>query len=279
MLNQDDAAQFIEDGLANQGNIALLGGIGVDLDAGCGSSVQTEPVTFLLAARLLREKGIVEYAEAARKIKAEYIDAQFVLLGALDTNPSALAHNDIDAWVLEGLLEWPGHVIVEPWLERASVFVLPFYREGVPRSTHEAMAMAMTMGRAIITTDAPGCRETVVDGVNGYLVPVRDVDALVLAMARFLDNPERIAAIGLDSRRMAAQKFDVQKIDARLVDFFGPAMNQPLKRLAITGANRFIGRARCRAALAQQSMWQFVDRDHKACKQLGWRQRMGCGSP
>lgn len=132
-------------------------------------------MTFLLAARLLREKGIVEYAEAARLVKALHPEARFVLLGGLDPNPGGLGQPEVQSWVTEGLLEWPGHVAVKPWLAQTSVYVLPsYYREGVPRSTQEAMAM----GRAVITTHAPGCRETVDDGVNGFLVPVRDVPAL-----------------------------------------------------------------------------------------------------
>ena len=117
----------------------------------------------------------------------------------------------------EGLLEWPGHVQVQPWLAQASVFVLPSYREGVPRSTQEAMAMA----RAVITTDAPGCRETVVDGRNGYLVPVRNVEALAAAMLQFVEGPERIAVMGSESRRIAEQKFDVQVVNARLLRILG----------------------------------------------------------
>ena len=128
-----------------------------------------EPVTFLLAARLLKEKGITEYAEAARLVKLQHNSARFILLGGLDSNPGGLPEEQINDWVAQGILEWPGHVDVKPWLAQASVFVLPsYYREGVPRSTQEAMAM----GRPVITTDVPGCRETVEEGVNGFFVPV-----------------------------------------------------------------------------------------------------------
>src|SRR5690606_6595831 len=144
----------------------------------------TEPMCFLLVARLLREKGIVEYATAARSLKAAYPRARFVLLGGLDSNPGGLRRAQVQAWVDEGVLEWPGYVPVRPWLAQASVFVLPSSREGVPLSTQEAMAM----GRPVITTDVPGCRQTVRDGVNGYLVPPRDADALAEAMRRFLDE-------------------------------------------------------------------------------------------
>ena len=172
-----------------------------------------QPVTFLLAARLLREKGIVEYAEAARLVKARHSEVRFVLLGGLDPNPGGLSQAEVQAWAAEGLLEWPGHVAVKPWLTKTSVFVLPSYREGVPRSTQEAMAM----GRPVITTDAPGCRETVDEGVNGFLVPVRDVPALADAMLRFVQNPSLIESMGRESRRLAEMHFDVRKINAQLL--------------------------------------------------------------
>lgn len=212
-LNGDDIREFVSAGVVQESKVVSLGGIGVDLDAWAWAAPVTQPVTFLLVARLLREKGIVEYAEAARIIKAHHPDVRFMLLGALDPNPGSLALAEVQAWVAQGLLEWPGHVDVKPWLAQASVYVLPSYREGVPRSTQEAMAM----GRAVITTNAPGCRETVDDGVNGLLVPVRDVPALVAAMLRFIQNPELIASMGLESRRLAQERFDVVKVNAHLM--------------------------------------------------------------
>ena len=100
---------------------------------------------------------------------------------------------------------------------QTSVYVLPSYREGLPRSTQEAMAM----GRAVITTDAPGCRETVDDGVNGFLVPVRDVNALVAAMLRFIEKPDLIESMGQQSRRLAEERFDVRRINAKLLEVLG----------------------------------------------------------
>ncbi len=119
---------------------------------------------------------MLEFIHAARLIKERHPSTRFLLLGALDDNPGSLREADIQPWVKAGVIEWPGQVDVKPWLAQTSVFVLPsFYREGVPRSTQEAMAM----GRAVITTDVPGCRETVVDGINGFMVPPRDLPALV----------------------------------------------------------------------------------------------------
>lgn len=216
-LNGDDLAEFVEAGLVHQAKAVKLGGIGVDLADWPLAPPVTQPVTFLLAARLLREKGIVEYAEAARKVKARHPDVRFVLLGGLDPNPGGLDQSEVETWVKEGLLEWPGHVAVRPWLTQTSVFVLPSYREGVPRSTQEAMAM----GRAVITTDAPGCRETVDEGANGFLVPVRDVPALTEALLRFVEAPTLIATMGKESRRLAEKRFDVHAINARLLKILG----------------------------------------------------------
>jgi glycosyltransferase involved in cell wall biosynthesis len=217
-LNKDDIAEFVNGGLVAPAKVSCLGGIGIDLNDWPFSAPCTQPITFLLAARLLREKGITQYADAARIVKAKYPEVRFVLLGGLDPNPGGLKLAEVQAWVDESLLEWPGHVPVQPWLAKTSVYVLPsYYREGVPRSTQEAMAM----GRAVITTDAPGCRETVDDGVNGFLVPVRDVKALVSAMLRFVENPDLVESMGRQSRRMAEERFDVHIINASLLKVLG----------------------------------------------------------
>lgn len=217
-LNSDDIDQFVGADLVQASKVIKLGGIGVDLAEWPFMEPVVQPVTFLLAARLLREKGIVEYVEAARLVKARHPEIRFVLLGGVDPNPGALGQLEVEAWVAEGLVEWPGHVAVKPWLAQTSVYVLPsYYREGVPRSTQEAMAM----GRAVITTDAPGCRETVQKGVNGFLVPVRDVSALANAMLQFVETPGLIETMGLESRRMAEERFDAHKINARLLSILG----------------------------------------------------------
>lgn len=211
-LNQDDRREFVEGRLVLANRTVVLGGIGVDLEAWAPAPPVQAPVSFLLVARLLREKGIAEYVAAARRVRQRYPDVRFVLLGGLDTNPGALSREEVQSWVDEGILEWPGHVVVQPWMARASVFVLPSYREGVPRSTQEAMAM----GRPVITTDVPGCRDTVEDGVNGYRIPARNVDALVQAMLRFVENPATIPEMGAASRRIAEARFDVRKVDVQL---------------------------------------------------------------
>lgn len=213
-LNPDDQAELINARVLPASKSFLLGGIGVDLKRWMMAPPFFKPVTFLLVARLLRAKGICEYADAARIVKKKHSEVRFILLGGLDENPGSITSAEVQVWVNEGTLEWYGHVPVQPWLRRSSVYVLPSYREGVPASTQEAMAM----GRPVITTDVPGCRETVIDGVNGYLVPVRDAHALADKMCVFIKNPEYISRMGLESRRLAEERFDVHKVNQRLIN-------------------------------------------------------------
>ena len=236
-LNPDDEAQLVDAGLLPASKAFMLGGIGLDLAQWQPAAPVSEPPTFLLTARLLREKGVLEFANAARIVKSQHPQARFILLGVPDeANPGSITAAQAQAWVDEGLLEWPGFQPVAPWLVQASVFVLPsFYREGVPLSTQEAMEghcelrkrpgegvplstqEAMAMARPVITTDAPGCRETVVDGVNGFLVPPRNAQALAQKMCVFIEQPELIASMGQASRRLAQERFDVHQVNERLI--------------------------------------------------------------
>lgn len=218
--NEDDRELFISAGAVSAGRSIRVNGTGVDLHRWSPAPpVSNCGVTFLLAARLLREKGVVEFVEAARLVKEAHHEVRFILLGGLDTNPGALSSAEIGSWVAEGIVDWPGHVPdVRPWLAEASVFVLPsYYREGVPRSIQEAMAMA----RPIITTDAPGCRDTVIDGNNGFLIPVRSAEALAAAMERFVLQPELIDSMGQASRRMAEERFDAREINQAILREMG----------------------------------------------------------
>ena len=213
-LNQDDINEFSSRGILKPKNASLLGGIGVDLAEWVNTNPIQNPVTFILSARLLREKGIVDFVDAAKKVKSMYPETRFILLGGLDPNPSSLSLDEVAGWARSGVIEWPGHVEVKPWLAQASVFVLPsYYREGIPRSSQEALAMSLP----IITTDSVGCKETVVNGVNGYLVPIKNVDAIVEKMTLFVKNPDLIVEMGKQSRIIAEQKFsEKDKIIAQL---------------------------------------------------------------
>ena len=214
-LNSDDVDLFVGARMVKAERATMLGGIGVDLDWFAPAPPVLNPPTFLLAARLLAEKGVREYVEAARRVRTLHPDARFILLGGTDANPGSVGEAELRAWNAEGVVEWQGHTRdVRPAIARASVFVLPsYYREGVPRSIQEAMAM----GRPIITTDMPGCRDTVEPGANGWLVPVRDAAALATAMSTFIDNPALIARMGAESRRRAEAHYDVRRVNARIL--------------------------------------------------------------
>jgi glycosyltransferase involved in cell wall biosynthesis len=223
--NEEDVAHFVERGLIAPAKPCRVNGTGVDLARLRPAPPVTRPVRFLLMARLLRAKGIVDYAEAARLVRAAHPTAEFVLLGGLDPNPDALPRALVEQWVADGLIDWHGHVDdVAPILARCSVYVLPsYYREGVPRSSQEAMAMA----KPIITTNATGCRETVLDGVSGILVPARDPAALAAAMTRFIAAPALIGAMGRESRALAERRFDVRRINAEMLAAMGIAPRSP----------------------------------------------------
>jgi glycosyltransferase involved in cell wall biosynthesis len=196
----------------------VVNGSGVDTDAFSRAPLPTGPTQFLLIARLLGDKGIREYAAAAEKLSDFYPEIKFHLVGGHDVNPDAIQPDEIRAWQDAGHIVWHGELTdVRPAIIATHVYVLPSYREGTPRTVLEAMAM----GRAIITTDAPGCRETVVDAENGFLVPVRDVQALAEAMQRFLDEPTLIAPMGQRSREIAEDKYDVHKVNAVMLKEMG----------------------------------------------------------
>ena len=175
---------------------------------------QQAKISFLLIARLLVDKGVREYAEAAKIIQQQYPHIEFNLVGWIDENPSAITQQELDDWVANKTVKYWGKLAdVRPAIAESSVYVLPSYREGTPRTVLEAMAM----GRAIITTDAPGCRETVVDGDNGFLVEVKSVESLVEAMQKFINQPELIEKMGNRSREIALHKYDVHQVNKHMM--------------------------------------------------------------
>ncbi len=213
-LNPDNLALFTRLGLLRSPRQAvLINGIGIDLQA-FRPTVLPERPSFLLIARLLTSKGIAEYVEAARMVRAVHPEVRFRLVGWIDDHPEAVREADLRAWIAEGVIDYLGRLEdVRPAIADCSVYVLPSYHEGLPRTVLEAMAM----GRAIITTDAPGCRETVVPGQNGQLVPVGDASALAAAMQEFLHAPERIGRAGAASRALATRKFDVHAVNEMIL--------------------------------------------------------------
>lgn len=209
--NPDDERQFREMGLLPPGiPSVVVNGSGVDVASYSVQPLPADAPIFLMIGRLLGDKGTREYAAAARQVRARHPEARFRLVGWIDSNPDAIDQSELDAWIADGTVEFLGKLDdVRPAIAASTVYVLPSYREGTPRTVLEAMAM----GRPIITTEAPGCRETVIDGENGFLVPVKSVDALVEAMLRFIDNPDLAVKMGQCSRQIAEDKYDVQKVN------------------------------------------------------------------
>lgn len=209
--NQDDRALFqLHKIIPDDKKTIVLNGSGVDLNYYEFSKPYSNPIRFLLIARLLKDKGLIEYIEAAKIIKKIHPDVEFHLVGYIDSNPSAISQDLLNDWIDQKTVVFHGKCDeVRPVIRSSGVYVLPSYREGTPRSVLEAMSM----GRAIITTDAPGCRETVIDGYNGYLVPIKNIQALVEAMNKIIENPQLIEIMGIASRKLAERKYDVQAVN------------------------------------------------------------------
>ena len=208
--NEDDQALFVQEGLVHSAQSSLLPGSGVDLvrfSPGSAAGPHGRPMVILMAARMLWDKGVREFVAAVRTLKERGIECDARLLGFVDAaNPSAVPREQIAEWQREGVVTYFGEVDdVRPMISDADVVVLPSYREGTPRSLLEALAM----GKPVVTTDAPGCRNVVAEGVNGYVVPVRNSVAIADALFRFacLSYDQQIA-MGMASREVAELRYD-----------------------------------------------------------------------
>lgn len=219
VLNKDDKKMFINKGIVDKEKVRLLPGIGVDIKKFSTNGKSPKDFNFIYVGRMLKEKGVKDLISAAKLVHKKYKDVSVALVGGVDSNPSSLTEQEIRRMVEEanGAIKWTGFVDdVKKYLKNSEVFVLPsYYREGLPRSTQEAMAM----GKPIITTDVPGCRETVVDGENGFWVPDRDPEALAEAMIKFIEEPHLVSAMGKKSRTFAEEKFDQKKINKQILSF------------------------------------------------------------
>lgn len=212
--NPDDLDEFCSRGLAKREKCSFVNGSGVNLK---NFEIENYPnnVSFFMLSRLLKSKGVVEYLEAARKVKEKYPEVNFYILGKYETAmQDAVPRDYVERFISDGIVtRFDETSDVRPYYKMSSVYVLPSYREGTPRTVLEAMAM----GRPVITTDTQGCREAVKDGVNGFLVPVKDVDAVRDKMVWFIENQSEIAKMGIESRKYAEEKFDVEKVNADLI--------------------------------------------------------------
>lgn len=212
--NPDDLEEFCSHDLAQKEKSCVVHGSGVNMEQFAPAPLPDKPVFFMLS-RLLKSKGVMVYLEAARIVKTAYPEAQFFLLGKYETAmQDAIPRETIEAFLRDGIVErFEETTDVRPYYARCSVYVLPSYREGTPRTVLEAMSM----GRPIITADANGCRETVRDGVNGYLVPVGDSAALAERMKAFILHPEKISEMGAASVRLCREMFEVGKVNEEML--------------------------------------------------------------
>ena len=221
LQNPDDVALFERAGFVDAALIRLIPGSGVDCSrfaAREGVRDQTKPLRVLLAARLLWDKGLAEFVEAARQLQGEGRAIEFLLAGDPDPgNPAAVPEDRIRGWVAEGVLHWLGHIDDMPALfASVDVVVLPSYREGLPKGLIEAAACAVPL----VTTDVPGCREVVSDGIDGLLVPARDAAALASAIARLHDEPLLARQLGIAARAKALAEFDERIVIERTIDVY-----------------------------------------------------------
>ncbi|MFZ7320769.1 glycosyltransferase family 4 protein [Comamonas jiangduensis] len=213
-LNSDDPHDLIDKYKIKVTDIKILGAIGVNLEKFTYTPPSIDPIRFLFIGRLLAEKGIHEYISAARLVKKKYPDVEFIVLGGLDEeNPSGLSLIELEELLQDKLIIYPGHVSnVQEWIKKSSIFVLPSYREGIPCSTQEAMAC----GRAIITTNTPGCKETVKHGINGHLIPLKNAESLSESMIYFIENKHKISEMGEISLLIAKENFCEKKQSEKL---------------------------------------------------------------
>jgi len=214
--NPDDRNEFASMGLIPKGaGVEIVRGSGVDPQLYARSPMPAGPMRFLFVGRLLRSKGVYEYVEAARATRARDPSVIFDVVGWIDANPESVQRAELDAWVRDGVITYSGAVAdVRPYLRAAHVLVLPSYREGTPRSVLEAMSV----GRAVITTDAPGCRETIADGESGRLVPVKNAVALAEAMQELMNDRSKLERFAANGRARVEQLYDDRVVAARMLD-------------------------------------------------------------
>ena len=211
--NPDDQSLFEKLKIIKKNCSSVVSGSGVNLDQYKKIPLPNS-LKFIMVARILKDKGIQEYIEAAMLVRKQNPKVEFIYVGDLDDNPMSISKKQLDLWKASSGIKFYGQLKdVRPALGESSVFVLPSYREGIPRSVLEAMSM----GRPIITTKAPGCKETVKEGYNGFLVDIKSVEALVTAMEKFINQPSLVKSMGDASRVYAEERFDVNLVNQTMI--------------------------------------------------------------
>jgi glycosyltransferase involved in cell wall biosynthesis len=215
--NKSDIEVYTKLGIADKEKIVMINGSGVNLEKFTPLPLPEDNV-FLFIGRLIVHKGVMEYLDAARIIKKKYPDTRFLIVGPFDTNPTAITLQDLLPYVEDGTVEYYGEQSdVREFLEKCRIFVLPSYREGTPKSVLEALACA----RPVITTDAPGCKETVEDGYNGFLVPVNNVQILCDKMELLINSKELTKTLASNARGFVEKKFDVREVNRIILTTMG----------------------------------------------------------
>ncbi|MBQ7385075.1 MAG: glycosyltransferase family 4 protein [Ruminococcus sp.] len=217
-MNPDDLNDFTSLKLLKKEKCVMVNGSGVNMERFEKCNIPEEPIFFMLS-RALHSKGVAEYLKAAEIVKAKHPEAKFMYLGEIDESmQDSLKKEEVQYYIDKGIINYyPEHPDVRIYYRQCSVFVLPSYREGIPRTVQEAMSM----GRPVIVTDAPGCRETVMDGKTGFMVEVKNSDSLAEAMCKFIENPQLIKTMGEESYKYCKEKFDVRKINEVLMGHLG----------------------------------------------------------
>ena len=215
--NSDDRKVVVDRGIVNNEDVRLIRGAGVDVTQYCVQHRENEVPVVMLAARMLWDKGVGEFVEAARTVKQGH-HTRFVLVGDTDTeNPAAIPRKDLENWHEEGVIEWWGYRDDMPdVISQADIVCLPSYHEGLPKILLEAMAC----GKAIVATDIPGCREVIHNGENGILVPLRNPASLVNAFEQLLNDREMVARMGTIGRQMVESKFSTDVINAEVLQVY-----------------------------------------------------------
>jgi glycosyltransferase involved in cell wall biosynthesis len=223
--NRDDYQLFLDRKvISKKQRVDFVSGSGINLNQFTFKEKNaSDKVSFLLVARLIKEKGIALYMEAAKILKAKYPKAEFHLIGAPETSPSAISEDELKDLHKQGIIIFHGKQRnIEEHLHNNDIFVLPsYYREGLPRTTLEACAC----GNPIITTDSVGCRESVKEGVNGFLIEPQNLESLVKPMEYFITNPDKIKEMGINSRKYAEERFDVNIINKDLINLINSVLS------------------------------------------------------
>jgi len=222
--NPDDCSRLTQLAQLPHSKVEMIRGSGVDLTQYSYTPLPSGVPVVLLASRLLADKGVREFVQAARLLQQQGVAARFCLVGAVDpANPTSLADGELAQWAREGVVElWGQRSDMPQVLAAASLVVLPSYREGLPKVLLEAAAC----GRAVVTTDVPGCRDAIEPGVTGVLVPVRNAVALADALKSLINNPAHCLAMGLAGRSLAESAFDVQQVVAAHLRIYQELINK-----------------------------------------------------